>query len=79
MSNVSDPAAFASAIVPADGTNLSSPTRGIYVGVTGNLTVRMFRGQNTITFLNVPVGILPIQVDRVLATGTTATQLIALL
>lgn len=50
----------------------------IYVGVGGNLVVTMIGGQ-TVTFLNVASGnFLPIQVKRVWATGTTATNLLSL-
>ncbi|MEB3214043.1 MAG: hypothetical protein VKL39_22030 [Leptolyngbyaceae bacterium] len=52
-------------------------TRAIYIGTTGDVAVRMADGQ-TITFKTVPVGILPVQVDKVLSTGTTAAEMIAL-
>lgn len=76
MSNVSDPAKFAAAVTPSDSTNLTAPTRGIYVGVGGNISVII--GGATVLFENVPVGILPIQVTRIRATGSTATKLVAL-
>ena len=77
MAHVGNPGFNAAAITPSDTVNLGSPTRSIYVGVTGNLTVLMYGGQ-VVTFNNVPVGIFPIQVLRVNATGTTATNLVAL-
>jgi hypothetical protein len=77
MSNVSDPARYGLAVTPSDVTVLN-PTRALYIGTTGNLTVRMYGGQNNVTFTTVPVGIFPIQVDRVLATGTTASNIVAL-
>lgn len=64
------------AITPSDVT-VFPVTRAIYVGVTGNISVRMADGQ-TLTFSNVPVGIFPIQVDMVNSTSTTATTMIAL-
>lgn len=64
------------AITPHD-TNLIPITRSIYVGVSGNINVRMADG-STVLFSNVPVGVFPIQVDRVLSTSTTATTMIAL-
>lgn len=64
------------AITPDDSTII--PTcRSLYVGVTGNIAVRMADGQS-VTFLNVPVGIFPIQVDMVKSTSTTATDMFAL-
>lgn len=71
------PAGRAAAITPSDVTVLPV-TRGIYVGVTGNLNVRMAEDGTTVLFSNVPVGILPIQVDQVLSTSTTATTMVAL-
>tara|TARA_Y100001954_G_scaffold55441_1_gene59534 strand:- start:2998 stop:3252 length:255 start_codon:yes stop_codon:yes gene_type:complete len=55
-------------------------TRGcvIYCGVTGDIAVTTTGGE-TVTFKNVPQGmVLPVQVIKVLATGTTATDLISL-
>ena len=67
----------ATTVTPSDSTVIPA-TRGLYVGVTGNLAVKMADDENTITFSNVPVGILPIQVTQVLSTGTTASSIIAL-
>ncbi len=76
MSNVADPVKFAVAVTPSD-TDLVGPARCLYIGVTGNVTVRMYGGQNTVTFSNLAVGWHPIQCDKVLATGTTATGIVA--
>lgn len=70
------PAFNAVAITPSDATIIPA-TRGIWVGVTGNVAVRMASGA-TATFTAAPVGVLPIQVDKVLSTGTTATTMLAL-
>jgi hypothetical protein len=64
------------AITPSDATVIPA-TRAIYVGVTGNINVRMASG-NEALFSNVPVGVFPIQVDKVLSTSTTATTMIAM-
>jgi hypothetical protein len=78
--NASDPANGAAAITPSNTTDLTVYARGIYVGVGGNITVDMTDSGTNITFLAVPQGtILPIQVKRVYSTGTTATNLVALL
>lgn len=77
MSNVGDPAVFAKAVVPADGADLATWARSLYIGVTGNVTVTTVGG-DTITFNNVPVGVLPVQVRRVFGTGTTATNIVAM-
>ena len=68
----------ASDITTDDTTVYSEPTRAIYVGGYGNMKVDMVGG-GTVTFTNIQAGtILPIQVVRVYATGTTATALIGL-
>jgi hypothetical protein len=66
-------------VVPSDTVDLSSIAYGVYVGGAGNLKVDLIDG-TTVTFNGVLVGtVLPIIAKRVYATGTTATNLIALL
>jgi hypothetical protein len=68
----------ASTVVPSNTVVYEQPTRGVYVGTAGNIAVDMVSG-GTVTFFNVLAGtLLPIQVDRIYATGTTATNLVAL-
>ena len=71
----------ADAVTPSDTNKLRKHTRGIYVGVTGDLTVHFLRGgaSTFVTFVAVPAGaMLPIRVDMVRATNTTATSIVAL-
>lgn len=73
------PASGAVAVTPADGSDLSlAPTRGLYIGVSGDVKVDMLGGDTAITFKAAPVGVLPIRVKRVYSTGTTATNILAL-
>lgn len=73
-----NPAAGIIAVVPSDTTVLSS-VRGLYVGGAGDVAVTMQDG-TTGTFKAVPVGtVLPLQVSKVMATGTTATLMLALI
>jgi len=52
-------------------------TRGVYVGVGGNVVALI--GGSAITFSNVPTGmILPISCTRINSTSTTATNMVAL-
>lgn len=74
MSYVSDPVKFAVAVTPSDSDTIG-PFRALYVGVTGNVAVRMYGGQNNVTFTNLAVGWHPIQGDKVLSTGTTASDI----
>lgn len=71
------PAGTAASITAHD-TNLFAPTRGLYVGVSGNVKVTMLDGTE-ITFGNLAAGVIhPLQVVQVFSTGTTATGIIAL-
>lgn len=73
-----EPAEHAIAVVPSDVNNLARLTRGVYVGATGNLHVLMGSGQE-ITFTDIAAGVIhPIEIIRVYATGTTATNIVAL-
>lgn len=71
------PAHGAVAVTPSDVTVFDT-ARSLYIGTTGNLTVRMADGQDNVLFTAVPVGILAIQVDKVYATGTLAAAILAL-
>lgn len=72
------PAWNAAAVTAANADLARIPTTGIWVGGAGNLTVQM-AGGGTVTFTGVPAGtLLPIRVDRVNSTGTTATAIVAL-
>ena len=50
----------------------------LYVGVAGNLTVEMAYTGQTLTFVAAANGYHPIQVNKVLSTGTAADSIIAL-
>lgn len=65
----------AEAITTSDTVDLATPSV-VYVGATGNVKVNTAQG-DTVTFSNVPSGgIIPVQVTRVWATGTTATNMV---
>jgi len=80
--NRPDPAESAAALTPNNGVDLSpNSPRGLYVGGGGDVTVVMFNNPDgeTVLFAAVPAGsILPIRVKRLMATGTTATSIVAL-
>lgn len=74
-----DAAVYASAITPHNSNELPFVTRGIYVGVGGDIVVILSGDSAAVTLKNVPTGsILPIRAKIVQATNTTATNLIAL-
>ena len=70
--------AHAGVPVVTSNTTIFPITRALYVGVTGNITVHFQDQDQIVLFSNVAVGIFPVQVDQVLATGTTATSIVAL-
>ena len=72
------PARSAAAVTPADAVSLAQISRAIYVGTGGDLSVEMADGDQAV-FVGVPSGtLLPMRVARVLATGTSAGDILAL-
>ena len=63
--------------VTASDATIIPTTRALYIGATGDVAVRMASGAS-VTFTAVAAGVFPVQVDQVLATGTTATGIIAM-
>lgn len=71
-------AANAGAVTTSDTASLPTPTSGLYIGGAGDVAVVM-KGGASVTFKAVPVGtVLKISVTKVMATGTTATNIVAL-
>ena len=65
----------AGVITPSDSVDLPTPSV-VYVGTSGNVAVTTPQGDQ-VTFVNIPSGsVLPVQVLRVRATGTTASNLV---
>lgn len=77
-SNLDDLGYDAAVVTPSDTVNLpDGPCRMLYIGVTGDVTIITMNG-NTVLFKAVPVGILRMRAACVLATGTTATNILAI-
>ena len=74
---INGPARNAASVTPSDGTDLPDTARALYIGGAGDVAVITVGGQ-TETF-TVPAGLLlPLCIERVLATGTTATAIKAM-
>ncbi len=74
--SLTSPPEHAAAITPADQGDLAVVTRALYVGIGGDLAVRMCGG-GVVTLVNVPSGtLLPLRIDQILASGTTAAGLV---
>jgi hypothetical protein len=75
---MSGPASDAFSIIPDDVTALAQTTRAIYTGSGGDIALVM-QGGNTVSFKTVPAGvILPLRASKVMATATTATNMLGL-
>jgi hypothetical protein len=75
-SAASDPPTRAKAVTPSDDTVVGAIS--LYIGGTGNVAVVLKEGDAAVTFNSVPVGILRVSAYKVMATNTTATNIVAL-
>ena len=73
---VMEPAVNAFAVTPHDTNELTSHTRGIYVGVTGNVKITTING-DAVTFVGLASGVIhPIMAKIIWSAGTTATSIV---
>lgn len=78
-SGLDSPALHAAAVTPNDSTDLTTTARGLYIGGAGNVTLDTAGGETTVAFVGLTAGsVLPVRVARVRATGTTATNIVAI-
>ena len=86
-SNINGPGTGAFAITPTNATPLNDGAsavvvRGVYVAVSGHIAGTVLNRDGTdsatVTFSNVPVGIIEVAFTQIHSTGTTATGLIGL-
>ncbi len=76
--NLGDPGFDGAAVTSSDDNDLATTARCLYIGGAGNVAV-ITAGGSTVTFVAVNAGsFLPVRAARVLATGTTATSIVAL-
>ncbi|QIE41258.1 spike base protein, RCAP_Rcc01079 family [Meridianimarinicoccus aquatilis] len=75
---LTSPAIDGNMIVPSDAADLPHVTRAIYVGTAGEIQAELASGV-TVSFISVPAGtMLPLRLRKILSTGTTAGDLVAL-
>ncbi len=66
------------AVTPSDGADLASIAGALYIGGAGNLSLILADDSAAVTFNAAAGDILRLKVKRVRATGTTATNIVAL-
>ena len=80
--SVSDASTRAERITPSDTTDLTDIPKGLYVGMGGDLAMIGLKdapGATGEVWKDVPAGaVVPFRPRRILATGTTAANLLAL-
>lgn len=73
------PAQNCFAVTPQDSAELPLVTKSIYVGQGGDLALLPLRGENTVIFRNLADGmLLDVRARKILATGTTAADIVGL-
>lgn len=74
-----DSCAYIAISITAADSDLTSPVRALYVGTPGDVRITT-PGGGAVTFKNVQMGtVLPIMVQRVWSTGTTAGDIVGLI
>lgn len=78
--DASSPARNSYAVTPHDTNEIGTyMPKALYVGVGGTIVMELDGDVSSTTFLNVPSGaILPVRARVILATGTTATNILAI-
>lgn len=73
------PAQNCFAITPHDTAPLPLVTKSIYIGEGGDLALRPLRGETVVIFRNLQSGMmLDVRARTILATGTTAAEIVGL-
>ncbi|MCL9998902.1 MAG: hypothetical protein NBV68_05940 [Erythrobacter sp.] len=77
--SLTSPASKCFAITPSDSEVFASSTKALYVGTGGDVALITVESDEAVTFRNTIAGsILDIRARQVLATGTTAQDLVGL-
>jgi hypothetical protein len=73
------PACKLYAVTPSDTVALTEKASALWVGGAGNVAIKTPGASAAVTIVGVPAGtVLPIQAEYVMATNTTATNIVAL-
>ncbi|KQS01512.1 hypothetical protein ASG11_17820 [Sphingomonas sp. Leaf357] len=78
-STLAAPATSAVAITPSDSAQLDRVSRAVFIGGAGDLAVLFANDATAVTLKGLVAGsILPVRVQKILSTNTTATNIVAL-
>ena len=78
-SAMQDPATRAVAVTPNDNTDLGKGIRALWIGGAGDVAVTMINASAAVTLAGATAGtIIPIRVEKVMSTNTSATNIVAL-
>ena len=72
------PATMTADVTPSDATIYNPPMRGMFVGGSGVIKLLAQGDSAASTWQAFPGMYIPVEIKKVLATGTTATGLVAL-
>lgn len=75
-SSLTAPFSGAGTVIPNDDTGLDHVSRSLHIGGAGNIRVQTIEG-DVVTFAGVTTGWFPGRISKVFATGTTATNIVA--
>ncbi|MCO5092613.1 hypothetical protein [Bosea sp. (in: a-proteobacteria)] len=73
------PAVMLRAVTPHDSDELEYVTNGIVAGVAGTIAVVALEDASPVALTVIPGQLLPIRARKIMATGTTATGIVALI
>ncbi|AKH42791.1 hypothetical protein FHS61_000564 [Altererythrobacter atlanticus] len=78
--SVSDPARSAAPVTPDDGQDMPVVAKALFIGTGGDICLRCVDDGADVLFRNLSGGsILPVRAQAVRATGTTASDIVALI
>lgn len=75
---LTSPAIDGQAVTPSNTSDLPHVSRAIYIGASGDIAVELVSGAS-VTFKSVPAGaMMPLRARKILSTGTTGSEIVAL-
>lgn len=79
QAGLSSPPENGFSVTPADGSDLAQSTRGLIVGVSGDVKVDFVGSGTAVVLPALAAGVVhPFRVSRIYSTGTTATTIVGL-